>query len=206
MQYINDHGAALYKQSSDVSYQLGLVSWHELLERYKALKCMCAPGSAASVSLDRLLNVGQDEGESEEDDWTDQETAQRPQEASSGEGTWRELTDRVDEEDDIVLHYIPGSRTGLITWEFHPYDPDFFPSVPHGHHRQQRKTKLDAYLGWVYQRSKQVSREPRWKVIELWNDSQFRVVASNAVDYYLASHPHYAGWRVVSPRKLPRRR
>src|SRR3954468_19086396 len=118
MPFFNADAAQAYKQCSDVGYELGFVSWNELMERYKALRRMCAPGTALSVNVDRFLKVEQEE---DEDDWRDQEVELPPEYANSSEGTWHGLTERGDAEDDVLLHYIPGSRTGLTAWEFHPY-------------------------------------------------------------------------------------
>lgn len=164
---------------------------------------MCAPNTAFSIDVNRLLVL---EGEQQhEEDWPLGEPEPRDR-TSNIEAGWGGFTERGDDEDDVLIYFRAGGRTGLTAWQFHPYDPDFFPSVPHGHHLQKAKMKLDAYLGWIYQRSNQVGREPRWKIIELWNDQQFRVVAADALNYYLTNHPTYRGWRVVNPRKLPRRR
>jgi hypothetical protein len=48
----------------------------------------------------------------------------------------------------IVLHLIVRDAAGLRKWEFH-HDPDFFPSIPHGH-EVRSKCKLDSYLDWIY--------------------------------------------------------
>jgi hypothetical protein len=88
---------------------------------------------------------------------------------------------------------------------FHRYDDDFFPSVPHGHRKDARR-KLDAYLGWVYSGSAQQSREPRWKIVALWNEAAFRDLARASIHYFVERHPAYVGWRVRNPLRLPRRR
>jgi hypothetical protein len=91
-------------------------------------------------------------------------------------------------------------------WIFHPFDSDFRPSVPHGHWRGAPNPKLDVYLGWVYRNSQQIRREPRRNIIALWNDKDFRGFARKSIEYYLKHYPHYSGWPVANPRKLPRPR
>lgn len=95
---------------------------------------------------------------------------------------------------------------GFSSWHFHQYDPDFSPSVPHGHWKEMETRKLDAYLGWIYEGTRQVSREKRSLIIDLWNNEEFRCFAATAIDYYLDHHPSYKRWRVSNPKKLPVRR
>jgi hypothetical protein len=104
-----------------------------------------------------------------------------------------------------LIAFIPANRTGLHQWYFRQADPDFFPSIPHGHRRNQVKVKLDAYRGWIYNEDRQIGREPRWNIIALWNDKRFRSFASIAIHYYLATYPGFL-WRVSHPLKLPRQR
>ena len=91
----------------------------------------------------------------------------------------------------------------LQSWEFHQADDDYFPSVPHGHEHGRKQPKLDVYLGWVYNKAKQVHRIERSAIVDLWNDRDFRDFARIAIDYYLTSFPSYSGWRVGDPRLLP---
>lgn len=115
--------------------------------------------------------------------------------------------DEDNQDDKPTLHFM--TNIGGDNWIFHPGDDDFFPSVPHGHNdhkKTQNNIKLDPYLGWKYKKSTQCGRISRKEIISLWNEKRFRGMASTAIDYYLAHHPHYSGWRVHDPRLLPRRR
>lgn len=96
-------------------------------------------------------------------------------------------------------------KKGLKDWVFHQYDPDFHPSIPHGHFQGKSKPKLDSYLGWVYQGSRQINRLSRALIIELWNDEEFRVFAHISIDWYKREFTSYK-WRVNNPLRLPRRR
>jgi len=87
-------------------------------------------------------------------------------------------------------------------WEFHQYDRDYFPSIPHGH-RKGSIRKLDAYRGWVYERADQVERESRKLIIALWNDNKFREFARKAILFYMSEYPRFL-WRVRQPLRLPR--
>lgn len=112
----------------------------------------------------------------------------------------------LDEEEDFVLHFslnVPG----LSNWYFRPGDPDYFPSIPHGHWNDLEFPKLDAYLGWVYDHfGKQIKRESRKNIVTLWNDEGFRLAAAKAVNHYLQTYPKYSGWRVANPLVLPKKR
>src|SRR5260370_41009745 len=104
-----------------------------------------------------------------------------------------------------LLALIAAASTGLHHWRFYQADPDPFPSVPHGHWHSDQRRKLHAYRGWVYQEDRQIDREPRWKIIALWNDEKFRSFASAAIQYYWVTFPWHR-WPVPDPRRLPRRR
>lgn len=109
-------------------------------------------------------------------------------------------------EEEKIIHFYP-IGTGADMWEFHPFDNDFFPSIPHGHLNGSPFPKLDPYLGFVYDsHHKQVDCIKRKTIITLWNNDDFREFARKAISYYLNEHKHYKGWRVQNPLKLPRRR
>jgi hypothetical protein len=201
MTYLCHEGARTYLNVSKASFFLGLISWSQLLERLKMLVSSCEQTDPTRNYAQRILRL---EEVSADDDWPISEnlsTEAQDDTVSPAEAAKQELP-----ESDRAVSLIPDGSTGLSNWQFHIYDDDFFPSVPHGHARIGPRQKLDSYLGWVYQSSEQVSREPRWKIIALWNDSAFRLAAGAAVEYFTVHHPHYAGWRVVDPRRLPRRR
>lgn len=110
--------------------------------------------------------------------------------------------------------YFITSKPGCFTkWLFRVGDPDFFPSIPHGHGVRNSKVKLDCYLGYYYDtriidpKKRIVGRESREYIIDLWNNEKFRTLALNSIDWYLNSFPHFV-WRVPIKRvkKLPKRR
>ena len=102
------------------------------------------------------------------------------------------------------MFFFPRNIAGLTNWKFNQYDADFHPSIPHGH--QNQKLKLDPYQGWVYKNKENLRREKRSKIVELWNDEDFREFVSNEIEYYLDHNKAYNGWRVAKPKRLPRRR
>lgn len=110
-----------------------------------------------------------------------------------------------DRTDDFALHLI--MNLGPDRWDFHPFDNDWFPSIPHGHKKGSKSTvKLDPYLGLTYDGSKLCSKISKNHVVQLWNSEPFREMALRAIEFYLENHPGYKGWRVTNPRRLPRRK
>jgi len=197
MRYLIPEASAAYLEISRRSLMLGIVSWGQFAARLVALRLMCNPNDPTLLQAKLLLQVNP---ETPEDEWP--------------EGAWSEGEDpnrakerpKAPDQDDGIFRFIPHGNTGLSNWVFHPYDPDHFPSVPHGHYQGKPQPKLDAYLGWIYKGAQQISREDRWKIVALWNDNAFRAVALAAINYYLTNFPSYTGWRVANPKVLPRRR
>jgi hypothetical protein len=116
-----------------------------------------------------------------------------------------ELLYDEDEDEDLIL-YFAVNLPGLTQWEFHLADPDFFPSIPHGHEHGRDQPKLDPFIGWVYDKTKQIRREKRKTIVRLWNDDNFRHFARRAISFYLNTYSNYNGWRVSNPLRLPRKR
>lgn len=179
-----------------MSLKLGIIQRTIYLERMSVLSQIGQPNDVATSFAQGFIR---------ENDWhvADDEWGQDPivlvkgnENVVSGEPSIL-----YDDHDDYI-HFVGGAGE-LKDWHFRPGDADFFPSVPHGHRDRE---KLDAYLGWTYEGSKQTGRLARSSIIELWNIEKFRHQATAAIEYYLTNHPHYNGWRVHDPRILPRRR
>ncbi len=114
-----------------------------------------------------------------------------------------------------LLHFTT-SQAGAISklkWKFTIGDPDYFPSIPHGHATKNKKVKLDSYLGYFYNvsvpntKANSIGRESRQYIIDLWNNDNFRTFAVNHIDWYLMNFSHY-NWRVPKSRIkiIPRKR
>jgi hypothetical protein len=167
-----------------------------------ALTSLCEPQDPIRHLAQRLLQLEELPSEGDDDDWP---LANEPQATSDVVSEDESSSRSLYRDDDGLLHLIPAGNTGLSHWRFNQYDNDFFPSVPHGHGKTDYRTKLDPYLGWVLRNSRQLCREPRKKIVALWNDAEFRQFALRAVDYYITVHPDHV-WRVPNPRRLPRKR
>jgi hypothetical protein len=115
-------------------------------------------------------------------------------------------------EEDFLQFITP--KIGKISkWKFTIGDPDFFPSIPHGHSTNNDKIKLDSYRGYYYDTTNTkvkagfIGRETRQYIIELWNNDNFRIFAIKQIDWYLQRYPKYK-WRVskLRIRNIPKKR
>ena len=188
--------ADIYLLTSGFALSIGTLSWDQYLLRLRFLRDNSEPGSLQGDATHQILVSEDSDGEEE---W--------PLGGPEQSGTEPDPSDSQVSKDaeTELLHFCAAGSTGLSQWLFHQADPDFFPSIPHGHWSAEKRKKLDAYRGWVYREDEQIDREPRWKIIALWNDEKFRAFAATAIGYYLSSFPRY-GWRVPNPMRLPRRR
>lgn len=189
------------------SYFGELCSWNETALRLAALAVMCKENDPTKIIANRVLGL---QNFAIEDYWRD-EDGEFIKDAYESTGPSRSLIqntlpDWLNDDTPPILQFIAAGTTGLSDWHFHQADSDYFPSIPHGHWQGYGQPKLDPYTGWIYQDRKQKSREKRNKIVMLWNDKKFRLFARMAVEFYLVAFPHYRGWRVKNPKRLPRRR
>ena len=190
-----------YLQLSIAAHGLGQLSRYQLICRLLALRKLCERGDPSVHQISGFVSEADIELEEE---WPEGEDEVAPLGPTRSTAEAKKSTGSND--DDVMLHFIPGPTTGMSDWTFHPYDADYFPSIPHGHYKGRPHPKLDPYLAWVYHGSKQIRRVPRYQTIALWNDTAFRAMARQAIQFYLTFAPHYAGWRVFNPTRLPRKR
>lgn len=185
------------------SYEYYIINESIFLERLKVLSFIGDPANEAIAFANEILKDC--DWKRGDDDWSDDQPKEESSELVDNTGE-RSVEGQSDEDPgDLIFHFIIAIDGN--DWKFNPFDDDWFPSVPHGHKHPGRPTdKLDPYLGWLYDKSKQLGRLKRKDIISLWNDERFRKIASRAIDYYLNEHRHYRGWRVPNPRLLPRRR
>jgi hypothetical protein len=188
----------IYMASSLLAMSLGALSWEQYLLRLQFVRENAESDSLQADTVRRIL--GWQEFESEEE-WPFGEREQTDVDGDSSSGT---QDSSPPDDDTTVLHFI-AENIGLSNWLFHKGDDDFFPSIPHGHGISGRRSKLDAYRGWIYQKDTQVGREPRGKIVALWNDEKFRAFATAAITNYALKFPSYH-WRVHNPMRLPHRR
>lgn len=196
--YLLTEAADDFLELTFVSRNFGIIGRTIFLERMSVLSRIGHPNDAATSYAQSIL---------QRNDWPvhDDEWGHDPSEMVEEKEEGPAFDPSVRHDNDGFIYFWT-SAGGLKNWFFRPGDPDFFPSIPHGHWENRDAPKLDSYLGWVYNGSKQCDRIKRKSIVALWNDEAFRDIAAKAIDYYLTHHPHYNGWRVADPRRLPRRR
>lgn len=193
--------ARVYISTSQVALVCGVLSWDEYLLRLRFVRDSVDSGTFEHTVTTEILRQGELDGE---DEWPIGE----PDDSGPGGGLAESevsMSSGATPLEPPPLAFVAAGSTGLHQWLFRQSDPDFFPSIPHGHWRSERKKKLDAYRGWIYREDKQTGRESRWKIIALWNEEKFRSFATAAIQWYLTAFPGYV-WRVPYPLRLARRR
>lgn len=196
---LNSAARDIYLTTSSVSLTVGALSWSEYLLRLKFVRENAEAGSLQASSIRQILHS--DDADNEEK-WP-----LIGSEHIDTNGNPSALKDSLLKDDNTgLLHFQAAGSTGLSQWIFHQGDVDFFPSIPHGHTTSGRPRELDTYRGWIYpaDKDKQVGREPRGKIIALWNDEKFRAFASASLAHYASTFPNYI-WRVSNPMRLPHR-
>lgn len=201
--FLSRDAAQDYFHLTLLSYECYMIDEPSFLERMVVLSSLGDPSHGATIFANEILQDR--DWPRDENDWFDDTPEQERSDLSGNDRGQSTEGGSDDDPEDLIIHLVIAVDGN--EWEFHPFDDDWFPSVPHGHKIPGRPTdKLDPYLGWVYDKSKQSARLKRKAIISLWNDEKFRKTAIVAIDYYLEHHPHYRGWRVPKPRRLPRRR
>lgn len=94
------------------------------------------------------------------------------------------------------------------TWVFTKSDPDSYPSVPHGHYRNQNKEwpKLNPYTGRAFKEKHQedkAERLSRKELKQLWSDEKFKTFCREMIVWYQEQYPHFE-FHVANPLQLPR--
>jgi hypothetical protein len=210
MQFFTRDAAIDYAQLTSIAFHYEIIGTTHWLARIVALPQLAEPSLAADVRDFLVAHAGDFLSAEEwpmEDDWAstpNQEASALPVQDEEGSQTTGEGKGSVGRPNRPIDYLTPVGA--LKDWTFHLADDDFFPSIPHGHWKARPQPKLDAYLGWVYDRAVQQKRVKREDIVALWNEDKFRVFARQAIDYYLTHYPDYTGWSVLNPRRLPRRR
>lgn len=140
---------------------------------------------------------------------------------SSNENSGLELKDYIKISDQLYskknfLHFISQQSGKYCKWKFNEYDVDDKPAIPHGHGIEKPNYKLDPYRGLIFNIKKGVdkyeSKENDAFLKYLWNQNEFRKVATLAIHFHITNldkHPlyweHYRGLK-HSPYRLPKKR
>jgi len=86
-------------------------------------------------------------------------------------------------------NYCTPYKLKSMKWTFHPYDDDFFPSVPHGH---SGKYKLDILTGDVIDTVTKIiiGKINQKEMRRLYSDQRFKNIVRKATKYYRSKFPH----------------
>lgn len=192
-----------YNELTQLSFNLGYITIFELIKRYKmAITLIDKENPLRDIIIRELEFLGVHletlDKELEWDNSDQSDCSSFEQEGIEKTGLEQKSSDRFD--------LIRASRKN--TWNFRPGDPDFFPSIPHGHNYKNINLKLDPYRGEVFDvvNDKQLKSEDRKFIIELWNDDDFRDIARRAIDHYATNVNPMFVWRVQNFKRLPRKR
>lgn len=84
--------------------------------------------------------------------------------------------------------YRPQYQLHSLIWTFNAYDPDFYPSVPHGH---SGKYKLNVYTGAIIDTTTKliVGFLDKKEMKRLFSDIKFLELEKKAKQYYLTMNP-----------------
>lgn len=201
---MNQESIFLYKHLSKLEYSLGIISIHEYYLRLITLYDL----SGRSNEIIREIPAKFFERNFQQNIYPEYSEFNNYH-IEAGEGI--DIA-QLKNDKDPVMYFL--SKPGNFTdWLFRVGDPDFFPSIPHGHGVNNSKIKLDCYLGYFYDvrivdpKKKNVGRETRQYIIDLWNNDKFRTLAINCIDWYLDRFPKFR-WRVPTKRErvLPKKR
>lgn len=201
------NAASLYLQLTEISLRSGLISQDEW---YKRLGFLATHGEGQFRDLRDHINPRYLEHDELDDqsEWSvmtesDLENIEPGIGAEGGRGIF------IPPPDPIICRFLSSSIPGASgatsrVWRFHEADPDFFPSIPHGH-AVQNQDKLDVYRGSIFRGDHPIGKEPRRLLVVLWNDSKFRDYARRVILWYQTVYPNFV-WPVPHPQRLPRRK
>jgi hypothetical protein len=174
---------------TDWEFDFSLIGISEYIEREEVF---------AWLVDDEAINAADPRGEAQAEE---QERRIEPR----NESDQGEIGKTPPEAENPLLEFIP---TGLSNrWCFTKDDPDFYPSVPHGHLNQKTNAwpKLNPYTGRAFS-TKDIEatayRLQKREMIQLWNDSKFRQHALETIVWYEATFPYYK-FPVRNPCRLP---
>ena len=181
---------------AEVSCAYGLIGFSELLERIQVAQWLYGDPSVSDPRIERA------EGEVEKaptEEEPEQDAVPNAEQTMSSSNTGGTAND-----DPPVLPLVVLGQN----WYFTGSDPDFYPSVPHGHFQcaTRKWPKLNPYTGRVFSAKRQEDtgmRLKRTEMRQIWQDHKFRDFCRSNVTWYLTEHPHY-NFSVAHPLRFPR--
>jgi hypothetical protein len=202
MEYLDADAAETFYMLSVISFECGAIDQNAFGERMACLVSMLAPDCPGIGDLREYLPDApseETEATSDVDGEIHIEHAARSRDVFA-----TRAGERYCEEPRLYCYV--RSVAGMKKWEFHLFDRDPTPSIPHGHHKEDH-LKCDPYNGRVYynRKKKEVSSERLTKKtrVALWQDTDFREFALKAIIWYEGEYPYFP-FRVLHPHRLPR--
>lgn len=194
---------------SDISYQYGLIDIFTYQERMICLYDLLEvePQIINSIFPSAIIEKFYSFQESEKrlDDEKDY---------VAGDG-FGEIQKGKANHDHLMELYVTKQAGEHCQWEFYDNDADPHPSVPHGHGIQKTQLRLDPYTRAILEKQKglrEIGREKKKYIRQLWNDQKFRDYALMAIRNFINSgsvgkHYNWRGIRGISnPSCLPKRK
>lgn len=94
------------------------------------------------------------------------------------------------------MGYRPPFQMNRMKWEFHSYDVDPFPSIPHGH-SVSSVHKLQVYSGEVYNGKKVCGKIKKKEFDRLWSDPRFNEYVKIAKKFHENNNKKGHRWRMA---------
>ena len=184
---------------TQISYDYGLITWKEYIERINCLKELSNIPDFNEFLSDFNFKASQEWGQdtSSDIDLLDIELSRNDNNNQSG-----------------ILEFKINTQGQHCSWLFHKSDPDDKPSIPHGHGIQVPHYKLDVYRGYIFSVNQgfinYFSRESKKYIKLIWNTPGFREFARESIEYYITYVNRNYNWHglrgITRPLRLPRLR
>ena len=175
-----------------IHYEIGVIDYNELNER-----------------IGVALWLADEQEEFVKDPRSDSEENSLPNETGEYENepvitTIKESKNKSSRNDENWLEFLC-----LGLWVFTKSDPDSYPSVPHGHFKNQNKKwpKLNPYTGRVFASKHQEDKKQRLskkQMRNIWSDEKFKSFCREMIVWYQEQFPYYE-FPVRRPLRMPRR-
>lgn len=172
-------------------FDLGFIGYDEYDERIHIALWLANNTDANDPRLDDKVESDQDESERNEDH--NEPVVSRPTKSSS--------TSTTDGENNLEF-------LCLGIWVFTKADRDSYPSIPHGHYRDQNRPwpKLNPYTGRVFTAKHQEDKSQRLSkkdMKKIWGDESFKSFCREMIIWYQEQFPYYE-FLVRRPLRMPR--
>jgi len=180
---------------AQIHYELGVIGYDEFCERIRVARWLA-------------------------DEHEDSEGSHDPRIDSKDESPPVEIRDVESEPEAVTVMSRDTDKSSVIdgedwikfvclgVWVFTKADCDSYPSVPHGHYKNQNTNwpKLNPYTGRVFHSKHQEDTSRRLtkkKMKKIWNDEKFKSFCREMIVWYQEQFPHFE-FPVRNPLRMPR--